>query len=271
MHSTVVIHSLRVLVMRSIRFFSHLKYNTITATGIRQALSAIGPSDLLITDIDDTLVTSLGRRDQPRVPGVCGDGSEMWVKSQFDQLCQSHSKKVAFDKTIKLFESIQKEVVLTPVENDTVDEIKRIQNQGSTVMGLTTRSPSLASITHQQLNELNLHFGSTNNDAIPLIDLPASPHNITLYQGVLFCGRVDKGQAFLNFLNTIMGQRAIKNKTGVYFIDNSLRHVQAFNAIRDQLPGLSLTTVHYPFVQLHYHLHSESDEEMISNNNYRAA
>lgn len=271
MHSTAVIHSLRVLVMRSIHFFSHLNKKITTATGIRQALSAIGPSDLLITDIDDTLVTSLGRRDQPRVPGVCGDGSEMWVKYQFDQLCKSHSKKVAFDKTIELFETIQKEVVLTPVENDTVSEIKRIQNQGSTVMGLTARSPSLATITHQQLNQLNLHLGSTSNDAIPLIDLPASPHNMTLYQGVLFCGRVNKGQAFLNFLNTIMGQRVIENKTGVFFIDNSLRHVQDFSAIQDQLPGLSLTTVHYPFVNLHYQLRPEYDEKMICDKGFRAA
>ena len=137
-----------------------------------------------------------------------------------------------------LWIEVQKVCPVKPVETAFIPALIDLQKQGTVVMGLTHRQPSIADSTIRQINSLGLNLLKSAPNQSNLIVPSETPTKYT--KGVLFTGEYNKkGEIFVKFLS-IINQTPKK----VLFIDDKLGHVEdvgnALNSV-----GIEYTGIHY--------------------------
>lgn len=133
---------------------------------------------------------------------------------------------------------IQKVCPVKPIEEAFVPVLTLLHQQGSVIMGLTHRQPSIADSTVRQVASL----GWTFQDSAPVKNTFVVPAKTpTMYtQGILFTGEYNKkGETFVQFL-TMIDQKPKK----VLFIDDKRGHVEEVGrAVMEQ--NIEYIGVHY--------------------------
>lgn len=183
---------------------------------------------LVLFDLDETVF---------EVPGKIND---FWFTQMFNHArALGHDDHGAINAIVPLYEPRMGQAPsVLPAEKDTVALIHALQKQQVPVMGLTTRSMSLAESTTQQLKSIGIDFSLTSitsyNITFPLAKDPSS-----LYNGVMFVASNSKGDGLKSLLNAT----AFKPKK-IVFIDDKERHLKAVKQAAADL-GIEFVGIRY--------------------------
>lgn len=175
------------------------------------------PDTLLIFDIDNTLYRTVQML-----------GSDEWFYSHLSaQQKKTKDKEEALNTCLDLLHAIQAVTQVQPMEPCTASVVKQLQEQGYTVMALTTRGPQIGYTTLRQLDSIG-------------IDMRKSPPTTTSFyletmaqvqflRGVLFTNGQHKGKALSQFLR----QATLKPKR-IVFINDKLAHIKEVAQIESE-------------------------------------
>jgi phosphoserine phosphatase len=179
-----------------------------------KTMSQIAPhiddSTLVVFDLDNTLIEPVGNL-----------GSDQW----YDYLIRRYveverlPKKEAIRKATDLWNKVQWLIEVKAVEAGTPDLIKKFQDRGVRLMGLTSRTPSIADRTLAQLASVGVYLDrcTVHDKELKL----KGDEDARYTHGVLFVGESnDKGKVLVQFLRQI--DRVPKK---VVFVDDRHKHV----------------------------------------------
>lgn len=176
-------------------------------------LKYIRPNSLVLLDIDDTLM-------EPQQTL----GSDVWFRWRINYYKnQGIEPRLALETALMDWVSVQSLTKVKLVEPGTDDIVRRVQDEGFHVMGLTTRGASLATRTTQQLNTIDIDLSRaapTNNELLFL-----NPHEVIFKNGALFTSGTHKGKALFKFLDKINEQFSIDEIEEVVFINDKSTHL----------------------------------------------
>ncbi len=146
---------------------------------------------------------------------------------------------VAKTKMVELFYEIQHKTKVSIVEPEVIDIIKKLQDAGYLVIGLTARGKKIADLTHQQLLSvgINLNIGMFADVEKPCVNNPEK--GVFKYK-ILFVDGADKGVAFKGLLHSLG-----IHPDEAFFIDDHLRHVLSVEAQAEA----KYFGFHYTYVQ----------------------
>lgn len=178
---------------------------------IRFILSDVKPSDVIVTDLDNVVLTSPHHhlaRDE-------------WSARQLDKLVeQGLSKEKATDESTKRFNQIQKHVKghAAHPEARLADKIKALIDTGVTVMGLTARTFDIAPHTLSQLKDINFRFSAH----LEAGEFEYDGKKVISQDGVVFCHDRDKGVCLLKAFEFL--SQPLQPHQRVIFIDDKLEN-----------------------------------------------
>lgn len=182
-------------------------YEISTIHSMLEVTQHLKPKTLLVTDLDHTVMEPLTY-----------EGSEPWFQHMYD-LARPHEKKVAIDFYCRVQDSIQ----MRPVEPSLPLEWQKWrQCEGVALIGLTSRSYSLAAITHDDLSQLGMTFPDTW-----LVDTEIPG---VAYDGILFASGRNKGEIMDLFLQTHPQYQSWQ----IIFIDDSYHHLEFVGKILEE-------------------------------------
>lgn len=196
----------------------------IEAPHFRDLENHIDKDTLILLDIDDTLL----------IPEQML-GCDEWFMGRMDELIHKGMPKgEALERTIAEWESIRHITKMQIVEKDTDLIIEKLQDEGFTVMGLTTQGLALATRTIQQLNanHIDLVRSAPSNEGVYF---SIQGHGVVYRNGVFFTSGRHKGHALLKLLDSWK----LKPKK-VVFINDKESHLKE---IEESLEGQGITFV----------------------------
>lgn len=169
--------------------FASLNSKIYEIQKIEEALPFIDSKTLVVLDIDDTLV----------VPAQML-GGDCWFRHEMKQLqANGESFEKALAKVLPRYLKLQHYISVVPVEKKTATMVHAFQKKADKVIGLTTRNPTLAYRTIEQLKGLGIDLSKT-----ALIDKEAKNANFLDHdyiEGILFTQVKHKGDYLLALLD----------------------------------------------------------------------
>lgn len=146
---------------------------------------------------------------------------------------------IAKKKMVELFYEIQHKTKICLVEPEIVGIIKKLQEAGYLVIGLTARGNKIADLTHQQMLSVGINF---NIGIFADVEQPCvnNPEKGVFKYKILFVDGADKGVAFKGLLHSLG-----INPDEAFFIDDHLRHVLSVEAQTEA----KYFGFHYTYVQ----------------------
>lgn len=164
----------------------------------------------------------------------------------YDRVTEGRKNDVAAEDTVRrIFPAwlqSQERTRVKPVESVTPNLIKRLQDMGVNVMGLTARQTPLIPATLRQLNEIGIDFQRTS--LMPAIFGANEFHApVAFRSGIIFTTEyVKKSDVLKAYLERI--QYRPKH---IVFVDDSLKHVEDIVAMGNAM-NIPVTGLHYPLV-----------------------
>ena len=158
---------------------------------ISDVLRYVKPNTLVLFDIDNTLIEPLQTL-----------GSDQW----FSWRIQYYAKK-GYDPSQAVDLALMDWIPLVcltevkAVEPQAPNLVRRLQEEGFVVMGLTTRSTILRARTFQQLASAGIQLARTAPSKEEVVFL--NPYEVIYKNGILFTSGTDKGRALFTFLAAI--------------------------------------------------------------------
>jgi len=198
---------------------------TVEIASLNEVDKFLAPSDLLILDIDNTLIVTAQSL-----------GSDTWFYHRLDALGGINSRE-ALSKALKDWESVQALTAVTTTEPRTAELVSQWQRNVNSTMGLTTRGLALANITIDQLRSVDIDLSKTAPSKEELFY--KNPHGISLRDGILFTAGTHKGVA-LEKLLADLSFRPVR----IVFINDRASHL---NQLGDHMQQLG-----YDFLGLRY-------------------
>lgn len=186
-------------------------------SSIQETLEEAAPDTLLIFDLDNTLY-----RTKQML------GSDEWFYEYYmSQQRKLKDKDEALASCLDLWHAIQAVTQVQPMEPSTAAIIRQLQDQGFTVMALTTRSSQIAYTTQQQLNSIGIDMrkSAPTSTAFCLQSMP----QVQFKRGVLFTSGQHKGRALKQFLS----QTSIHPKK-IVFVDDKLSNIRETATIGEE-------------------------------------
>jgi hypothetical protein len=184
---------------------------------VAAVVAAAQPDDLIVFDIDNTLVTPVQML-----------GSDTWYYHLMDSLVAGGATHdAATDEADAIWNRVQKDIRVRPVEADEPKWVAALQARGLRVVALTARSVDAADVTRKQLKSVGyqLDAGSTGRPAQVLTAAGGAPI-ATFRDGVVYVGeRGDKGSALVAFL---AHQKLTPAR--VLFVDDKPKHTASVDA-----------------------------------------
>ncbi len=184
--------------------FAALFATIIEAPHFNDLQSRVNQETLVILDIDDTLL----------IPKQTL-GTDVWFRYELKQN-EKRGVDDPLDKTLGLWEAIRHITEVEIVEEGSDLLVEELQNQGISVMGLTTQGLALATRTVKQLQSLHFDLFKT------------APVKVDWYgegalfrKGILFTAGTNKGAALLRFLD----QNGLA-PTQVVFVNDKWTHLR---------------------------------------------
>lgn len=186
-------------------------------SSIREVLDEAASDTLLIFDIDNTLY-----RTKQML------GSDEWFYEYYSlQQKKLKDKDEALASALDLWHAIQAVTQVQPMEPITAETVRQLQDQGYTVMALTTRSGHIAYTTQQQLHSIGIDMrkSAPTSTAFCLLSMP----QVQFKKGVLFTSGQHKGRAFKQFLS----QTSIRPKK-IVFMDDKLSNIREMATVSEE-------------------------------------
>lgn len=171
-------------------------------------LRHLDASTLIVLDVDNTLIEPIQEL-----------GTDQWFYRRIEQYRNEGLEwRPATKKALSEWMAIQSITKVREVEPGTAKLIRRLQDEGYTVMGCTTRGLGLSTRTIEQLKSVGIDLTITapTKDEVFLINT----RGILYRGGIIFTAGSHKGHAFYKFLDKIR----YKPKN-VVFIDDKVKHV----------------------------------------------
>jgi Protein of unknown function (DUF2608) len=202
-----------------------LQAEIIEADSIHDIRHHIDPETLVIFDIDNTLMEPSQTL-----------GSDQWFYHRIESFkAKGMDQQSALEKSLSEWMSVQSITKVKVVEEGTVELIKRLQNEGYTVMGLTTRGLGLSTRTIFQLDSLNINLTTTAPTHEEVFFM--NNHGVLFRGGILFTAGTHKGVALAKFLHLI--EKAPDN---IVFINDKWSNIREVEVICEkyQVPFIGL-------------------------------
>ncbi|MEX0939839.1 MAG: DUF2608 domain-containing protein [Candidatus Babeliales bacterium] len=109
-------------------------------------------------------------------------------------------------------------ISVKPVEQETPLVVHEIQKQGNPTIAITSRFPSLASYTLEQLHSVDINFAQSQ---LAHENIILKTNNCYFKDGILFCGMQNNKS---NLLLELLNQSSIK-PTKIIYIDDEILHL----------------------------------------------
>ena len=182
----------------------------VEINNIEEVYNYLTPNDLVIFDIDNTLVEPVQTM-----------GSNQWfeyLKKKY--LEEKKSPKQAFDKAYKQWLKVQNVTEFKLVEEEKTRQlISNLQKKKQEVMGLTTRGLCLSCSTIDRLKQLGIYLEKTAPSKKSMFFL--NPLEVLYSEGILFTNGTNKETVFLQFFSLIG-----KFPSSVIFINDNKKHLE---------------------------------------------
>ncbi|OGT46697.1 MAG: hypothetical protein A3E82_01260 [Gammaproteobacteria bacterium RIFCSPHIGHO2_12_FULL_38_11] len=194
-----------------------------------------GKKSLVILDIDDTLMLTLGYK-KTLEKRQSGYASDFWFRTIWQQL---DLKSPEYEKLCMMlvaeYCTVQQHVNHTTTHDDILTALRELNSANIPFVGLTARSARLNVFTTQRLRELNILFSGYNDFPLTLkVDKKNVLDDNAVYaHGVIYCSGLSKKDCFMAFRETETGQNILKEAKQILFMDDGHRHC------KDMLDGLS--------------------------------
>lgn len=192
------------------------------SNNIREILKHCTYNSWVILDLDNTVFRSL--QDL---------GSDQWYTRFFEYATAqiTPDKDEAFILVITVYDAVQHHVSQIPVELEIVEIIRRLQDIGVPVLGLTARSSRISQRTLQQLCENGIDFSRCwGNYHFNLA--PEGNYTPVFHDGVIFCNSLNKGKCLKSFsASTGLYPRA------VVMADDKEKNLHAVKAAQEETGG----------------------------------
>lgn len=229
----------------TLRFFVLILIVALPGCWQKEADSNIVESNR-ITDIYEHIAPEEYNKDTLVIFDICNTlgapptdlGSDQWFSALFQQgMNDSHSTDEALSKALAPYCYAQHHRWLEPIEPDTVETVKSLQQRGITVIALTARGLYLFYRTLEQLHRIDIDFTHTSpRKAVT----PYGVKNQSLYShGIIFAGALNKGDVLKHWLEQLQFQ-----PKKIIFVDDKLKNIESV--------AHAIKTTNYPFVGIRY-------------------
>lgn len=163
---------------------------------------------LVIFDIDNTLIEPVQEL-----------GTNQWFENRIKEYISfGCSKQDALEKALREWTAIQSVTLVKLVEPNIASIVKDLQNQGYTVMGLTTRGLGISTCTIHQLQTVNIDLKMTAPTDQEIFFM--NKQGVLFRGGTLFTAGTHKGDALEKFLKAIDYQ-----PSSIIFINDKYSHL----------------------------------------------
>lgn len=207
-----------------------LSADIIETNHIGDIRNYIKPNSLVIFDIDNTIMETAQEL-----------GSDQWFYHRLQQNQAAGMEfEEALDETLAEWYAVQSVSKVKLVEPCAADVIRGIQNDGYTVMGLTTRGLGLCRTTIHQLKSLKVNLDTTapTHEEIHFMN----KEGVLFRKGILFTAGSHKGIALAKFLHLIN-----QKPDNIVFINDKATHLRPIEEICEKY-GVPFIGLRYGFL-----------------------
>ena len=183
----------------------------------------------LIVDIDNTLIEPIQTL-----------GSDQWFRHRimwYKQ--QGYDDSTSLVKALDEWQAVQFITKVKLVEEGTPELIRSLQDEGRSVMGLTSRGLALATRTVEQLDSVGIDLSRAAFSDSDLFFF--NPRAILYRKGVLFCAGTHKGEAFYKMLKMSKAK-----PRAVVFIDDRHKDLVSVEKVCER-EGIEFVGLRYGF------------------------
>lgn len=206
---------------------SCLQAEIIEVNEINQLKTYAKPGRLIIFDIDNTLMETAQFL-----------GSDTWFHHRIGFHKQAGmNANDALEKALSEWMAVQNVTDVVLVEDEAEEIVRGLQENGYTVMGLTTRGLGLCMRTIEQLNRLSVDLSKTPPSHREIHFM--NPIGVLFRKGILFTAGTHKGQALFKLLDQVDYQ-----PKEIVFINDKASHLRQVEITCEQR-GI-------PFIGLRY-------------------
>ncbi|MEM1283743.1 MAG: DUF2608 domain-containing protein [Chlamydiota bacterium] len=211
-------------------FAAYVQAEIIEADSIHDIRHHIDPETLVIFDIDNTLMEPAQTL-----------GSDQWFYHRIGEYkAKGMDQQVALEQSLSEWMSVQSITKVKIVEEGTAELIKRLQNEGYTLMGLTTRGLGLSTRTIFQLDSLHINLSVTAPTQEEVFFM--NNHGVLFRGGILFTAGSHKGVALAKFLHLIE-----KTPNNIVFINDKWSNIREVEVICEKYQ-VPFTGLRYNYV-----------------------
>lgn len=171
-------------------FCSGLSAKIVEVSSVKELPGFLEKEMLVILDIDNTILQTAQLL-----------GSDQWFDHRINEYQALMSREEAFEKTYGEWLAIECLTKVKLVEEQTAALISKLQQEGYTIMALTTRSVDLCFCTLRQFKSLGIDLSITPPSHGDFFFLNQRP--LLYRRGILFTDGTNRGAALLKFLQKI--------------------------------------------------------------------
>ena len=178
---------------------------TVTSTDhINTLLKKCSYDTWVIVDLDNTVMEAHDDHD--------GLGSDQWFEHIFKHsLTVVNDKAQAKNLVMTIYNEVQMQTKMQPVDKKIGLIIRRLQHIGIPVIALTARGVELEESTVSQLNSINIHL-TKFFDNKPILS-KVNDNEVHFKNGIVFCAGGNKGDAISQLLEDMVPVRHSYIKT----------------------------------------------------------
>jgi hypothetical protein len=145
-----------------------------------------------------------------------------WFETSLkNMLAKGQTKEEAFKTLLPFYVVVQDHAKLRIIDNRLPQIFKTLKEKGSTLIGLTARTPALYSSTVEKLHSMNISF--SKNDFLNTPYSFDTNKQVWLKDSIIFCNGSNKGKMLKSFLKQAKEKGVTFKK--VIMIDDTKRHV----------------------------------------------
>ena len=195
---------------------------------ISQLLNYADRGTLFVFDLDNTLIEATQHL-----------GSDQWFSHRLNHFVdQGHSIDEALNLVVPHWLAVQQKTGMRHVDPTVPELLKKLQQEGVTVIALTKRPPEIAKRTLEQLMPLQIDFSKSSHVKERMV---FPEHRNTLFhEGIIFvAASVEKGPVLNSFIKKMKSQ-----PKKIVLIDDKMSHI---HNVAEAIEPLKI-----PFVGIRY-------------------
>lgn len=213
------------LVLLTILLTASLPAEIYETYNMSELYDHLKPGMLVVFDIDNTLIEPVQEL-----------GSNQWFENRIKEyVSYGHNKGEALEKALREWTAIQSITLVKLVEPGIDAIVKDLQEQGYTVMGLTTRGLGLSTRTVEQLQTVGIDLSVTAPSHEEVFFM--NERGVLFRGGALFTAATHKGEALRKFL-----EASNYEPTSIMFVNDKYSHLVPVEeyCTKDDIPYVGL-------------------------------